>query len=186
MRVQLADLKPEFVHDLEEKYGEGASLEIRVLPAQQNGERLTEAGFWSILDSLDWESEGDDAVLAPAVQRLAAMPVSHIYQFQDKLAAKLYALDTRAHAQHIGSASWTSPEKPFSVDEFLYVRCCVVANGKDAYEAALHDPTQMPEDMDFEPLLYLASDAYALKFGKPFDYLPTLSFETFSNETGWK
>ncbi len=185
LHINIQALKPDFVQDLEEKYGPAADLEIRVMPGRQPG-LLSEEQFWQIIDVLDWEQAGDyEAVIAPAVAHLAAMPVSYIYQFQDKLSEKLYALDTREHAQNTGSGSWT-PDGPFSVDEFLYARCCVVANGHQTYEEALHDPAQMPENMDFEGLLYLASDAYQLKTGKEWAYVPVVSYETFSNERGWK
>ena len=48
----------------------------------------------------------------------------------------------------------------FSVDEFLYSRCVVVANGKDYYYEVLNNPTKMPKDLEFESLLYIACDAY--------------------------
>jgi len=46
------------------------------------------------------------------------------------MADKLYALDTAAHARHIGEWAYRGPEADtFSPDWFLYVRCVVVANG---------------------------------------------------------
>jgi hypothetical protein len=49
----------------------------------------------------------------------------------------------------------------------------------------LGDPEQMPEDMEFESLLYVAGSAYERKTGEEFDFDPPVSFETFMNETGW-
>jgi hypothetical protein len=68
------------------------------------------------------------------------------------------------------------------VDGFLYDRLCVVANGKATYEAVLEDPTRMPTEVSFEPLLYVASQAYELKTGNTFDYQPTVSYETYANK----
>ncbi|MCB9291541.1 MAG: DUF4240 domain-containing protein [Lewinellaceae bacterium] len=63
----------------------------------------------------------------------------HILEFADLLSEKLYALDSKTYAKHIGEDGW-SPGRYFSVDNFLYARCCVVANGKELYEKVLHDP----------------------------------------------
>ena len=103
--------------------------------------------------------------------------MSFIYQFEDKLSEKLYLLYTRQHALNF--------RKPLSVDVFLYARCAVVANGEVAFEIGLNDPAQIPTDVDFEPLLYIASDAYLMKTGKQFEYVPTFSVETYSNKEGW-
>lgn len=63
----------------------------------------------------------------------------------------------------IGEDSCRGENEQFSVDYFLYVRCCVVANGKEYFEMVVSNPEQMPKDIDFEPLLYLAMEAYNKK-----------------------
>ncbi|NEB00990.1 DUF4240 domain-containing protein [Streptomyces sp. SID13726] len=56
--------------------------------------------FWALVASFDWERTGDDeAVLASAAQVLRGLPPQEILAFEDLLAAKLYALDTREHAR---------------------------------------------------------------------------------------
>jgi len=148
-------------------------------------EVLSEANFWEIIAFLDWEKTGDDeAVIAPAVDELSKLPVAFIYQFEDKLAEKLYQLDTQIHAENCGVNRWKSG-KYFSADVFLYERCCVVANGKDFYEKVLADATQMPKDIDFEPLLYIAANSYEKQTNTPMQYAPTVSYETFSNKSAW-
>ena len=42
----------------------------------------------------------------------------------------------------------------------------------------------MPKDMEFEALLMVARLAYQRKTGEEFDYLPKVSYETFSNRVG--
>ena len=42
----------------------------------------------------------------------------------------------------------------------------------------------MPEEFTFEALLYLAGEAYEQKTGAQWDYLPQLSYETFTNQRG--
>ncbi len=149
---------------------------------------INEDIFWEIISSFNWKKLGDDdAVLRPALKRLVSMTVEDIQQFAEILAEKLYNLDGLVYASNIGPDSYKGEDEFFSTDYFLYVRCCVVANGKDYYESILADPTQMPKEMDFEPLLYFADEAYNKKMKTEEEYLDTkLSFETYSNIDAWK
>jgi hypothetical protein len=176
-QLKSAALNPQFIHELQEKYGE-TELEIRVQTGGTRSQILSDAQFWQIIDLLDWQESGDDeAVVAPLVAHLTGLPVSFIYQFQDKLSEKLYNLDTRSHAATFNT--------PFSVDDFLYTRCAVVANGKKVYDSVLNDASLMPTDIDFEALLYVASDAYSLKTSKNFEYVADFPIESCSNKKGW-
>ncbi len=175
-QIKSTALTPQFIQDLQEKYGE-TEIEIRVHKGVRK-DILSDQQFWQIISLLDWSKLGDnEAVVAPVVSHLLTLPVSFIYQFEDKLSEKLYQLDTRLHAAKF--------KKPLSVDDFLYARCVVVANGEKVYQTIVNDPTQMPTDVDFEPLLYVASDTYLLKTGKQFEYIPTFSIETYANKEGW-
>lgn len=183
IKINVADLTEQVIHDLKAKYGT-AELEIRV---RREGEKelLSEDEFWKVIALLDWEKTGDDeTVTTPAINYLATLPVAFIYQFEDKLAEKLYRLDTKIHAENCGVNAYR-PDKYFSPDVFLYERCTVVANGHVFYEKVLTDPTKMPKDIDFEPLLSVASKAYEKQVGTTMSYSPTLSYETFSNVTSW-
>jgi hypothetical protein len=146
---------------------------------------MDEALFWSLIARLDWNRTGDDdGVLEPMVEALARMPEGDIFRFEDILAEKLYALDSEAHARHIGEDSYGNGEY-FSPDLFLYARCCAVANGRVFYLRALGDPTRMPKDMEFETLLYAAAKAFERKTGRTYDYTPEVDPETGSNKSGW-
>jgi hypothetical protein len=148
---------------------------------------VDENEFWRIIGLLNWKRTGDDdAVLKPAVKELAKKPLEEIAAFEEIMSRKLYALDTMAHAKQMGTDAYVDSKSDFSVDAFLYARCCVVANGREYYDSVLSDPAEFPEDMDFEALLELASAAYELKSGKAPDYFETsVSYETFSNKAGW-
>ncbi len=149
---------------------------------------MDDTTFWGVVAKLDWTSEGDDdRVVAPVVQALSQLPDSEIASFHDILAAKLYALDGRAWARESGPEVWWGEPDSLSVDGFLYARCAVIANGRDAYDQVLADPTRMPKDLQFESLLYVASTAYERKTGLDDEGLldTEVSFETFSNEDGW-
>ncbi len=149
---------------------------------------MTDSVFWDIIAKLNWQASGDDeAVLEPAVKVLTRMTTRDISLFAQSLAEKLFALDTREHARHIGQHAY-SPERYFSVDFFLYVRCCVVANGQDTYGTILNNPSAMLKDLEFEALLQLAQDALDRKTGIPdtvFEPEATLCYETYSNRKGW-
>ncbi|MCO6491793.1 MAG: DUF4240 domain-containing protein [Phaeodactylibacter sp.] len=112
------------------------------------------------------------------------MPVAKIYQFFDIFSEKLWHLNTSAHAD---AMMHDYPDGYFSDDEFLYARCCAVANGKEAYQSVLSDPlSNFPADLAFEELLYVAANAYEHKTGKKFLSTPAFNFETGKNEQGWQ
>ncbi len=147
---------------------------------------MSEDVFWRLIRLFNWKKTGDDeAVIERAVAALAQMTEGDICLFEDLLASKLHALDTEAHAREIGSEAY-QPGRHFSADWFLYERCVVVANGLEFYQRVLASPEEMPKDMEFEALLSVAASAFERKTGKPFDHVPPLSYETFSNTTGWR
>ncbi|MEM1317333.1 MAG: DUF4240 domain-containing protein [Pseudomonadota bacterium] len=142
--------------------------------------------FWDLIALLDWDKLGDDdAVVEPVVAALARGPLSEIEAFEQTLSEKLYELDTRAHAENIGEQAYRGDEEAFSVDWFLYARCVVVANGRELFESLISTPSKMVQGLEFEALLYIAANAWERKTGDEMDFMATVSYETFSNETGW-
>lgn len=184
IRIPIRSLNEDLIRDLKEKYPEA---EVSVELNQDHLKNpLSEAHFWKIIDLLDWKREGDDdAIMEPAIAYLSNEPIRHIFEFADVLSEKLYALDGLVFAQQIGDDAWQA-DRYFSVDNFLYARCCVVANSQKAYEAVLQDPSLMPKDVTFEALLYLPSSAYVRKTGAKYEYTPAFPIETYSNEKGWE
>ena len=182
-KLKLADLNEAFLQELKRQFA-NAEVEVHVSTPRAWTE-AEEDWFWSIIALLDWDKAGDDdAVLAPAVAQLAASPIRSILLFADMLSEKLYKLDAQVFAENMGAYSFREGNY-FSVDDFLYARCCVIANGRAVYENVLADPTQMPEEETFEPLLRLAAEAYRSKTGQPMAYAPAYNIETFSNKEGW-
>jgi hypothetical protein len=173
-----------FFETLKERFPH-AKVDIQVKISEAfNG--LTEKDFWKIIAAFDWsDPEEDTAIMLNAVRILAEKPVRQIYEFQDMLSEKLHTLDTRIHAAHSGENAFLDENTDFSADEFLYARCCVVANGRIFYEKVLKNPESMPKDLAFESLLTLAHQAYQHKTGKQFRYIPSHNIETFSNRNGW-
>jgi len=176
--------RPAFEEEVRKQQEERERL--RRLP-QKPKKMMSEEEFWSIIELLDWKHQGNDKeVLAPAIKALAAKSKTDICRFEERFAYLLYQLDTKAHASNIGADSYDPESDSVSADGFLYARCVVVANGREFYEAVLKDPTKMPKDMEFESLLQLASGAYELKTGEDFEYSTGCSYESFSNQAGWR
>ena len=183
IKLPLRSLNIETIRDLQEKYPE-AEISVEFQPNASRAP-LSDNHFWKIIDLLDWTQSDDDLILEPSVAYLASGSVRSIFDFADLLSEKLYALDGKVFAQNMGKTSW-QPNAFFSVDNFLYARCCVIANGQEFYEQVLHNPTLMPKDVTFESLLYLPSMAYETKLRKKYSYSPTYPIETFSNKEAWK
>ena len=184
LKMNVQELSAKFVEELKHEFA-SSEVEIRVHEQSVTRSTLTLNDFWAIIEQLDWSHEGDNkAVVEPVVQILEKLTSAHIYRFADILSEKLWNLDTKNHAQ----VFLEDPEEEgyLSVDDFLYVRCAVVANGRAFYEEVLKNPREMPKDLTFEPLLYVAMTAYKRKIGKEFMILPAFNYETYSNKEGWK
>jgi hypothetical protein len=185
LNVQLHDLNRQLIQALKQQFGKNTAIEIRLVQPMIEEKLFTETDFWHVISLFDWSQEADDAaIVASTTHFLEKQSLAHIYRFSDRLSEKLWHLDTRKHAQ----VFLDDPENEgeLSVDDFLYTRCAVVANGQAFYEKVLQNPTEMPIDLTFEPLLYLAANAYKRKTGKIFATISAFSSETYSNKRGWK
>lgn len=128
-----------------------------------NDSAMSTDEFWRIIALFDWDQSGDDdAVMERAQEHLSTRPVEDIHRFADLLAGFLYAIDTREHARHgyLGEADPDNGDDYISPDDFLDMRLAVVANGRDFYERVAADPSQMPQDVEFESLRSLAEGSY--------------------------
>lgn len=183
LKVNINDINSQFFIDLGEKLASSTEIEIRIPDTKPQKELFSDEQFWQVIQAFDWSKGDADEIIAPAVAQLAAMPVVNIYLFADKLSEKLFHLDTRVH----GDAYLANEGDDYlSVDDFLYIRCAVVAEGKEFYEQILVNPTEFPDEISFEPLLSLAKKAYAKKTGRKLEYYPVISYETYSNKAAWK
>jgi hypothetical protein len=183
LKINAQDLKHSFIDDLKVNYG-NSDVEIRVQESRKEAVIFTEKDFWNIISKLDWtEEENNEQVLEPAIQALHQMTIAQIYQFEDKLSEKLWQLDTKKHAQPLIEEDKNGY---LSDDEFLYARCCVVANGQIYFEKILNNPTDFPIEKTFEDLLYIAREAFKRKTGNKFINAPAFNYETGSNLKGWQ
>ena len=183
IKLPLRSLNMETIQDLQEKYPD-AEIIVELQPDASRAP-LNNNRFWQIIDLLDWTQTDDDLIIEPSVAYLASLSVRSILEFADLLSEKLYMLDGKVYAENTGEASWF-PNTFFSADNFLYARCCAVANGREFYEKVLSQPELMPKDLTFESLLYISLTAYERKLHKKYNYVPTYPIETFSHKETWQ
>ena len=187
-KIKLKDLNEKFVQQLKDQLqDENIEVEIRVNVGEGEcaGKKMNEDFFWKIIAKLDWDKEGDDqAVLEPSIAFLSQCSIDNIKAFHDILSEKLHTLDGERFARHTGSNAYKK-DGYFSVDIFLYARCCVVANGREYYQDVLQHPEEMPKDLTFEALLNLPALAFERKTGFAMEHIPSHNYETFWNSEGW-
>ena len=143
------------------------------------------ASFWAVMELCDWKKEGDDnQVLKPVLEHLSKQEDSVIFEFDDAMAELLYALDTKKLAEQCRKTD------PFmSDDTFLYSRCVALVNGPEYYERVKRGKEKNLWSMEFESLLYVSKRAWALRHQsseEQYPHISPLSYETGSNEDGWK
>jgi hypothetical protein len=182
LRVNIKDINLQFFKDLEEKAGASAQIEIKVESSRHGEGLFSEEQFWQIIELFDWKQKNREDIIQPAVIALAKMPVSAIYLFEDFLSEKLFNIDTKQHAK---AYMKQQTDDYFSVDDFLYVRCAAVAEGRLYYENIEKNPAALSADIDFEHILSVAAEAYKIKTGREFEYSPLYNYETKSNIDKW-
>lgn len=183
IRYTLRDISPQVLRDLQEHYPD-ASVQIELSAAPANG-GLSESDFWDLLNNLDWARAGDDnAVIKPLVETLASRPLRHIYDFADILSYKLYLLDGDAYANPTQRTDWEE-DADFTADRFLYIRCCIIANGHQFFDDIRRHPEKTPHDRVFAPLLRVPNEAYSKQTKQSIKHIWAYPIETFSNLDGW-
>ncbi len=182
LRVNIKDINLQFIKDLEEKAGASAQIEIKVESSRHGEGLFSEEQFWEMIELFDWKQKNRADIIQPAVIALAKMPVSAIYLFEDFLSEKLFNIDTKQHAE---AYMKQQTDDYFSVDDFLYVRCAAVAEGRQYYENIEKNPAALSADIDFEHILSVAAEAYKIKTGREFEYSPLYNYETKSNIDKW-
>jgi Protein of unknown function (DUF4240) len=131
LKINIHELNPSLIRDLKLRF-HNAAMEITIFDNEKVVETMNEARFWEIIALFDWTQSGNNAaVIEKSVLQLSLHSKEDIGKFADILSEKLWLLDTEAHAKN---AMDKHPKGHLSVDDFLYVRCCVVANGKKIFK----------------------------------------------------
>jgi Protein of unknown function (DUF4240) len=146
---------------------------------------MTIDDFWKLMAHVDRKllqrgERYDEAAIGPLIAALTVLSKAELQSFQDHLAQALYDIDGRLYADAAGSAG-------DSDDSFLYVRCFVVAMGRDVYQRTVHDPGLMrsTDERSCELLLYAARTAWQKQTGEEADFDTIVSFESGSNAALW-
>lgn len=166
------------IEAIRQRFGD-VNLVIQIQPVD-TADTLSSDECWALIDLLDWDADTNEHIVQPLLSALTALSEQQLCQFADWLAEQLWKLDTPQHAAVLqGEKSY------LSVDDFLYVRCAVVANGRAFYEEVLAHPEAFPVEVTFEPLLYIAQEAYEQKTGRDMEHIPIYDFETYGNQQAW-
>ncbi|MEM6964552.1 MAG: DUF4240 domain-containing protein [Bacteroidota bacterium] len=80
-KISIHKLDSAFIRDIQEKYGD-AELEITI-NQKPDFQPMKDAEFWEMIDLLDWKEQDNQKIIEPLVQKLASLPVGHIYNFQE-------------------------------------------------------------------------------------------------------
>ncbi|MFJ9895394.1 DUF4240 domain-containing protein [Streptomyces sp. NPDC091280] len=149
---------------------------------------MVETTIWHQLRVLDGKADEDS--VDRLVAELGKQGEADILAFSEALAEALWQLDTERHFnQPVRDIDDPEDELlPLSSDTFLYLRCAVVAAGRQRYDQVLADPSALAGEWDFseaELLLEAAPQAYEAVTGLAWDHETALSPETGSNPTGW-
>ncbi|MCA2214414.1 DUF4240 domain-containing protein [Jidongwangia harbinensis] len=131
--------------------------------------------FWDLVGAVGRDPAAD------AYDRLTDALSDHsaddIRDFADHLARALYDLDTPAHYRAAAG------------EEFLGVRCAVVAAGEQAYRRVLASPPALTRFAHRTPagcaLLPVAERAYRIATRRPWDHRTPVCPETGSNADAW-
>lgn len=139
--------------------------------------------FENIMTICDWDKSTDDERLSPLVDFLSRQADEEIFSFDDIMAELLYSIDTRKNFKT------ACKYYNHSDDSFLYSRCVALVNGADYYERVKSGKAKELWESEFEAILYVPQDAWAKKHNDDtsnYPHLTAISYETGSNEDGWK
>jgi hypothetical protein len=128
---------------------------------------MNQTEFWQLIDTTR-HAAVDDATIheAKLTEELAQCSLTDIVDFERLL--RQYILDAddfRIIAAQKIIQGWVSN------DPYLYFRCWLISQGEQVYFEALRNPDSLAEldatqgDTDFEPLLYVADEAFATATG---------------------
>jgi hypothetical protein len=128
---------------------------------------MNQTEFWQLIDATHQAAVGDAAMQEnKLIEELAQHSLDDIVDFERLLRQYIIAADDFGimAAQKI-IQGWVSD------DPYLYFRCWLISQGEQVYFEALRNPDSLAEldatqgDTDFEPLLYVADEAFAIATG---------------------
>lgn len=137
-------------------------------PEYQVTGKMDKQQFWRVIDFAHQQAKGDERLFENLlIKSLGQYSPEEIIEFECLLEQQLLAADDFKvmAAQKIIEGSVTD-------DSYLYFRCWLISQGKSVFEEALRNPDSLASIdtegvvAEFEPLLYVATQAYKNKTGK--------------------
>ncbi|MGI4741908.1 MAG: DUF4240 domain-containing protein [Janthinobacterium lividum] len=134
----------------------------------QAAEKMDKQEFWRVIDFAHQQAKGDEQLFENLlVKNLGQYSQEEIIEFECLLEQQLLAADDFKvmAAQKIIEGSVTD-------DSYLYFRCWLISQGKSVFEEAIHNPDSLASIdtkgtvAEFEPLLYVSTQAYKDKTAK--------------------
>lgn len=141
---------------------------------------MTDEEFWALISLADLKLIDQEDCLsgvAPIVAALSKKSPEDICDFEEIMSQKLYALDHAILIDELESSS----------DSFLYQRCYAVVSGPRYYADTFSKEKRNLGDFDWcQSLLYVAQNAWAKSQDSDWEFAASVSYETGSNEEGYK
>ncbi|WP_165822173.1 DUF4240 domain-containing protein [Hymenobacter edaphi] len=132
---------------------------------------MPDAAFWQLIDQAAAAAPADnDARAQLLVNALASRPLEEITAFELTLRQHLIEADDYGIM-----AAQKIIDGYVSDDPYLYFRCWLIGQGEVVFRAALQHPDSLAAlvpgayECDFEPLLYVATEAYKQQTGQAED-----------------
>jgi hypothetical protein len=135
---------------------------------------MEHAAFWEIIQTTNDSAQRDQEIQINLIRdALLQLPPEEIYDF-DRILLHYHAVSFRSD---LWAAAYII-NGGCSDDAFEYFRLWLIAQGQKVFEAALQNPESLVEillmpplvntpypELDFEPLFYVAGNAYQSKTG---------------------
>jgi len=141
---------------------------------------MTEEKFWELISLADLNLIDQHKCLegvSPIIQALTEKPPEDICAFGEIMSKKLYDLDFK----HLNDALESG------ADSFLYQRCYAVVSGYHFYMNTFCENKRRLDTFDWcESLLFVAQKAWYQSKNTDWSFTPSVSYETGSNENGYK
>jgi len=134
----------------------------------QAATKMDKQEFWRLIDFAHQQANGDEQLFENLLGKsLGQYPPEEIIEFECLLEQQILAANDFKvmAAQKIIEGSVTD-------DSYLYFRCWLISQGKNVFEEAIRNPDSLSNIdtegtvAEFEPLLYVATQAYRNKTGK--------------------
>lgn len=131
---------------------------------------MNELSFWKIIEQTKEKRRDFSHQIELITSSLVALEENHIIEFEYRLRE---ILDSSAYYSLMAAAKIVTGF--VSDDSFLYFRCRLIAEGKKFFYNAIENPDIIEKrdiqdlEYDGEDMLYVADNAFILKFGENTD-----------------